>query len=68
MSHTTQSYDQLVRFAQSLLAENNELRREKSIALRKAELVHEECAKLCLEIEPFYGQMFAAAIRERGKE
>jgi hypothetical protein len=28
----------------------------------------EACAKLCLETEPYYGQMFARAIRERSKE
>ena len=27
----------------------------------------EACAKLCLETEPFYGVMFANAIRERGQ-
>jgi len=27
----------------------------------------EECAKLCLETEPFYGVMFAEAIRARGQ-
>jgi len=27
--------------------------------------VLEECAKLCLEMEPFYGAMFAQAIREK---
>ena len=26
----------------------------------------EECAKLCLKTEPFYGVMFAEAIRARG--
>ena len=26
----------------------------------------EECARLCLETDPFYGQMFADAIRARG--
>ena len=31
-----------------------------------AAVEREACAKLCLEIEPFYGVMFAAAIRERG--
>lgn len=28
----------------------------------------EKCAKLCLETEPFYGVMFANAIRARGQE
>ena len=28
----------------------------------------EACAKLCEETEPFYGAMFAKAIRARGKE
>lgn len=27
----------------------------------------EACAKLCLETEPFYGVMFAKAIRARGQ-
>jgi hypothetical protein len=27
----------------------------------------EACAKLCLETEPFYGAMFAEAIRARGE-
>jgi hypothetical protein len=27
----------------------------------------EECARVCVETEPFYGQMFADAIRARGK-
>jgi len=27
----------------------------------------EACAKLCLETEPFYGKMFADAIRARGQ-
>jgi hypothetical protein len=27
----------------------------------------EACARLCMETEPFYGQMFADAIRARGK-
>lgn len=28
----------------------------------------EACAKLCLETEPFYGVMFANAIKERGQQ
>ncbi len=28
----------------------------------------EACAKLCLETEPFYGVMFAEAIRARGEK
>ena len=28
----------------------------------------EACAKLCLETEPFYGVMFANAIRARGND
>ena len=28
----------------------------------------EACANLCLETDPFYGVMFAEAIRARGKE
>jgi hypothetical protein len=28
----------------------------------------EACAKLCLETEPFYGVMFAEAIRARGQK
>jgi hypothetical protein len=28
----------------------------------------EECARVCLETDPFYGVMFADAIRARGKE
>jgi len=31
-----------------------------------AEREREECAKLCLETEPFYGVMFYNAIRARG--
>lgn len=30
------------------------------------EAEREACAELCLETEPFYGQMFAEAIRARG--
>jgi adenylyl- and sulfurtransferase ThiI len=33
---------------------------------RGAEAEREACAALCLETEPFYGQMFAEAIRARG--
>jgi|GEM_PF-3752734 len=33
---------------------------------RGAEAEREACAELCLETEPFYGQMFAEAIRARG--
>jgi hypothetical protein len=28
----------------------------------------EACARLCMETEPFYGQMFADAIRAKGVE
>ena len=28
----------------------------------------EACAELCVETEPYYGQMFARAIRERGEK
>jgi len=31
-----------------------------------AEAEREECAKVCLKTEPFYGQMFSEAIRARG--
>ncbi len=35
--------------------------------LQKAiEAEREACAELCLKTEPFYGQMFAEAIRARG--
>ena len=33
-----------------------------------AEAEREACAELCLKTEPFYGQMFAEAIRARGKK
>jgi len=33
-----------------------------------AEAEREECARGCLETEPFYGQMFADAIRARGQQ
>jgi len=33
-----------------------------------AEAEREECARVCLETEPFYGQMFADAIRARGQQ
>jgi hypothetical protein len=33
-----------------------------------AEAEREACARLCMETEPFYGAMFAEAIRVRGKE
>jgi hypothetical protein len=32
-----------------------------------AEAEREACARLCLETDPFYGVMFANAIRARGK-
>ena len=32
---------------------------------RFANLVIEECAKVCAELEPFYGVMFANAVRAR---
>lgn len=35
---------------------------------RLIEQEREECAKLCLETEPFYGQMFAEEIRARGSK
>ena len=38
-------------------------------ALREiAAAEREACAELCLETEPFYGQMFAEAIRARGNK
>ena len=42
---------------------------EEILALVNAaiEADREECAKLCLETEPFYGVMFANAIRARGQ-
>jgi len=33
------------------------------VSVSQRNQVLEECAKLCLEIEPFYGVMFAQAIR-----
>ena len=35
--------------------------------VKGVETEREACAKLCLETEPFYGVMFANAIRERGQ-
>ena len=36
--------------------------------LKGAVAEREACAKLCLETEPFYGVMFADAIRARGNK
>jgi hypothetical protein len=35
---------------------------------RAAAAEREACAQLCLETEPFYGVMFAEAIRARGEK
>ena len=35
------------------------------VSVSQRNQVLEECAKLCLEMEPFYGAMFAQAIREK---
>jgi len=40
---------------------------EKVVAVMVAQ-EREACANLCLETEPFYGVMFAKAIRARGQE
>jgi len=40
----------------------------KRFAALVAEAEREACAELCLETEPFYGQMFAEAIRARGNK
>jgi len=42
---------------------------EELVAFAKLVAQHEreECAKLCLETEPFYGVMFYNAIRARGQ-
>jgi hypothetical protein len=40
----------------------------KLVAEAAAKAEREECARVCVETEPFYGQMFADAIRARGKE
>ena len=46
--------DQLVGFA-------------KLVAEFAAKAEREACARLCMETEPFYGAMFAEAIRARGR-
>ena len=46
-----------------------ECQRPACVAMREAiKAEREACAQLCLETEPFYGVMFAAAIRARGEK
>ncbi len=40
----------------------------KELVQKAVEEEREACAKLCLETEPFYGVMFAEAIRARGEK
>jgi hypothetical protein len=52
----------------SMVASHEEIERfAKLVAKVEREKEREACAKLCLETEPFYGVMFAAAIRARGE-
>jgi hypothetical protein len=39
----------------------------KELVKKAVEAEREACAQLCLETEPFYGVMFAEAIRARGE-
>jgi hypothetical protein len=51
-----------------MVASHEEIERfAKLVAKVEREKEREACAKLCLETEPFYGAMFAAAIRARGE-
>jgi hypothetical protein len=46
-----------------------ECQRPACVAMREAvKAEREACAQLCLETEPFYGVMFAEAIRARGEK
>ena len=46
-----------------------ECQRPACVAVREAvKAEREACAELCLETEPFYGVMFAEAIRARGEK
>jgi hypothetical protein len=46
-----------------------ECQRPACVAVREAvKAEREACAQLCLETEPFYGVMFAEAIRARGEK
>jgi hypothetical protein len=48
---------------------HDECHRPACVAVREAvKAEREACAQLCLETEPFYGVMFAAAIRARGEK
>ena len=40
----------------------------KELVKKTVEAEREACAQLCLETEPFYGVMFAEAIRARGEK
>jgi hypothetical protein len=40
----------------------------KELVKKAVEAEREACAQLCLETEPFYGVMFAEAIRARGEK
>lgn len=48
---------------------HDECQRPACVAVREAvKAEREACAQLCLDTEPFYGVMFAAAIRARGEK
>jgi hypothetical protein len=50
------------------LSEDNLLHFAKLVAEAAAAAEIEACARLCMETDPFYGAMFAEAIRARRKE